>query len=259
MGTWPACLRGIRAAVTVLTRLPVGGFPYSDADWRWSAAYLPFVGTLLGAVLGGAWLLTVRAGFLVAAVVVVAASLLLTGAMHEDGLADTADALGGATTRERVFAILKDSRIGAFGSAALAVTLLLRVALLARLGAAAPIVLIFVSGAARLVPVWLMAALPYVTDAAVAKSRSIMAAGRAQVAVATGWVLAVGIALCMLHALSGVEIAAASGSAALMALVCGARFRARVGGITGDFLGAAEQVSECTMLLALALVRGGAP
>ncbi|HWL86801.1 MAG TPA: adenosylcobinamide-GDP ribazoletransferase, partial [Polyangiaceae bacterium] len=138
-----AWIRGVRAAVTVLTRLPVGGFPYSDAEWRWSAAYFPLVGGALGVVLGGVWLLSVRAGFVVAAVIAVAASLLLTGAMHEDGLADTADALGGAADRERVLAILKDSRIGAFGSAALTVALLLRVALLARLGASAPIALVF--------------------------------------------------------------------------------------------------------------------
>ncbi|WP_394825073.1 adenosylcobinamide-GDP ribazoletransferase [Pendulispora albinea] len=255
---WPPYLRGVRAAVTLLTRLPVGGFPYSEADWRWSAAYLPLVGAFLGAVLGGVWLLTVRAGPAVAAVVVLAMSLLLTGAMHEDGLADTADALGGATTRERMFAILKDSRIGTFGSAALAVSLLLRAALLARLAEIAPIVLVFANAGARLVPVWLMAALPYVTDAAVAKSSAIAAAGRVQVAVATVIFGALACGVCMMHALSAVELGAALVSVVLAGWLCAARFRARAGGITGDFLGAAEQVSECVLLLAVAVARGGA-
>jgi len=255
----PSWLRGIRAAVTVLTRVPVGGFPYSDADWRWSAAYLPLVGTMLGAVLSGVWILTVRAGFLVAAVMAVGVSLFITGAMHEDGLADTADALGGGMSRERVLAILKDSRIGAFGAAALTITLILRVALLERLGALAPIALVFTHGAARLTPVWLMATLPYVTDISVAKSRSIVAAGPVQVAIATGWVLAVGTALCWMDALNMFEVVSALAAAATIGMFCAFRFQARVGGITGDFLGAAEQLSECAMLLTLAIVRGGPP
>jgi len=63
----------------------------------------------------------------------------------------------------------------------------------------------------------------------------------------------------MTHALDAMEILVALGGAVAMGLLCGARFRARAGGITGDFLGAAEQVSECAMLLAFALLRGGAP
>ena len=77
-------------------------------------------------------------GRLVAASLVLAASLLLTGALHEDGLADTTDALGGGSTPERVLAILKDSRIGSFGAAALVSTMLVRVTALAQLAAAAP-------------------------------------------------------------------------------------------------------------------------
>ena len=252
-------LRGLRAALVTLTRVPAGGFPYSEADWCWSAAYLPLIGALVGIVLGAAWLAAARAGYLVAAVVAIAASVLLTGAMHEDGLADTADALGGGTTRERVLAILKDSRIGSFGGVALVITILLRVALLARLGAAAPFAMVLTSCASRVVPVWLMSALPYVTDPAVAKSRATTRAGWAQVMLATSWPLLVSAGLWCVNAFGVRELAASALAVVVAATVCAARFRARVGGTTGDFLGAAQQVAECAMLLALAVARGGPP
>ena len=256
---WPAWLRGVRAACAHLTRIPVGGFPYSDDDWRWSGAHFPLIGTLVGALLAGAWLLSLRAGHLVAAVVVIASSLLLTGAMHEDGLADTADALGGGSTRERVLAILKDSRIGTYGGAALTAAILLRVALLARLGTATPTALVLASSISRLAPVWLMSSLPYVTEVARAKSRSIVAAGPAQVVVASLWVAAVSVALALCRVMSVVGLGAAWAATCGVALLCALRFRARVGGVTGDFLGATQQVTECAVLLVLALLRGGPP
>jgi adenosylcobinamide-GDP ribazoletransferase len=249
----------VRAAATVLTRAPVGGFPYSDADWRWSAAHLPLIGAAVGAVVAGAWLATLRAGYLVAAAVAVGASLLLTGAIHEDGLADTADALGGgrAVPRERVLAILKDSRIGAYGSAALTLAIVLRVALLDRLGPAAPAALVLSASASRLVPVWLLATLPYVTDPTLAKSRGIAAAGWPQVGVATIWVGLTSAVATAMHLVTVVEVVALWASLLVIAMVSRARFRARVGGVTGDFLGAAQQVAECAVLLTLAIARAG--
>lgn len=256
---WPASLRGVRAAFAHLTRIPVGGFPYADDDWRWSGAHFPLVGALLGAVLGGVWLVGLRAGHLVAAVVVVACSLLLTGAMHEDGLADTADALGGGSTPERVLAILKDSRIGTYGAAALTVAILLRVGLLTRLDALAPVALVLAGSLSRLAPVWLMSSLPYVTDVTRAKSGPIVAAGLAQGVVASLWVAALSVALAFSRVMSVAELGTAWMAAAVVALLCASRFRARVGGVTGDFLGATQQISECAVLLVLAIARGGPP
>lgn len=250
-------LRGLRAAIAVLTRVPIGGFPYSDAEWRWSGAHMPIVGALLGAVLGGVWLAAGRAGHLVAAAIVVAASLVLTGAMHEDGLADTADALGGGTTPERVLAILKDSRIGAFGAAALVMTLLVRVLLLARLADAAPFALVLSGTLSRLGPVGLMATLPYVTDVSVAKSRSVTAAGGAQLAIACVWTAGIVWLLYATNVVASLELVAAVASTVAIASACGVRFAARVSGITGDFLGATQQLIECAVLLALAISRGG--
>src|SRR5438045_786510 len=111
-------VRGLRAAIVFLTRVPAGGFPYREPEWRWAPAWFPLVGAGVGAVAGGVAWLAAGAGSLVAGALAVIASLLVTGAFHEDGLADTADALGGAYDREKLFAILKDSRIGSFGGAA---------------------------------------------------------------------------------------------------------------------------------------------
>ena len=127
------------------TRIPVTG---RLADWvgfspdmlRASAGHFPGVGWLVGGLLAGlSWLLlvflpdTVMTPLVVAALGT-AAGVLLTGAFHEDGLADVADGLGGSLDRERALIIMKDSRVGAFGAIAVGLALLAKVALLALLG-----------------------------------------------------------------------------------------------------------------------------
>jgi adenosylcobinamide-GDP ribazoletransferase len=255
----PPFLRGARAAMTFLTRIPVGGFPYCEADFRWASAWFPLVGLLLGAAQAVVFTATSRAGSFAAAALTVGFGMLLTGAFHEDGLADTADALGGAYERERLFEILKDSRVGSFGAGALAVVLVLRIALLARLGVAAPLALVLTQSLSRTPPIWMMVALPYVTSDAAAKSRLVTRAGAAQALVATAWpALAIAVAVAQ-RWLSLPEAAAMLACIAAVALLCAQRFHARAGGITGDFLGATQQVGECAALLALALTRGEGP
>jgi adenosylcobinamide-GDP ribazoletransferase len=251
-----AFFRGVRAAATLLTRLPAGGFPYDDDEWRWSAAHLPLIGGAVGWLASIAWAISAGAGPLVSAVVAVAAAAALTGALHEDGLADTADALGGGDSRERVFAILKDHDIGSYGACALILVTLLRVATLDRLAPDVPSIFCFVSAASRLGPTVLVAALPYVTPSATAKSGPVTTARVEQVVVATAWVVAVGAAA---HGLGGLPWAHAVGAfvaGAATVAACGATFRKRVGGVTGDFLGASQQLAECAMLLTFAVLRG---
>ena len=101
-----------------------------------AAAWLPLVGLVLGGACAAVWALVAPLGPWVAAMSVLVASILLTGAFHEDGLADTADALGGAHDRARIFVILKDSRVGAFGALALVISVASRLVLLAELGGA---------------------------------------------------------------------------------------------------------------------------
>jgi adenosylcobinamide-GDP ribazoletransferase len=249
--------REIRAAFIFLTRIPVGGGPYTDNEWQSSTGHFPFVGAVLGAMLATlAAAMLPHFGAWPTAFVVLAASMLLTGAFHEDGLADTADALGGAFDREKLFAILKDSRVGTYGAAAVVVSLGLRAALLVELGSSMPLAILLSQGVARLPPLALMQQLPYVTSAnpdegVEAKSRLVARATSRELAVAAAWVLLLAF---LVWAADGVSIGrtlamglALAGSTALL----GMRFQRRAGGITGDFLGATEQVSECIVLLVL--------
>jgi adenosylcobinamide-GDP ribazoletransferase len=248
-------LRAGRAAATFLTRVPVGGYPYGERELQWASAWFPIVGAALGAIYAGVWLLVAPAlGSAVAAMCVVIAALLVTGGFHEDGLADTADALGGGYTKERVLEILKDSRVGVFGAAALVAGLGLRAALLMRLGPAAPAALIAVECASRLPPVWMMTLLPYATSDEHSKSRLVARARLAQAVAATALtacVLGGGVALdAWTAATAGAVVAAGAG----VAMLLGAWFTRRIGGVTGDFLGATQQVALCAGLATFALV-----
>jgi adenosylcobinamide-GDP ribazoletransferase len=245
----PAPLRGVRAAFAFLTRIPVGGFPYTPEDWGWAAAHFPLVGLALGAALAVLRAVLARGlgdglalGFLL-----VGASMVLTGAFHEDGLADSADALGGSFDREKLFAILKDSRIGTFGGAALCVSIGARAALYADLGPACAWALPLSACAARVGPVFLLLALPYVTPDH-AKSSAVAHAGIPQAAVAALWLALAAVVLAVPPA----RLAAMVAVLAVVTVVSGAVYRARAGGVTGDFLGATEQLGEIAALVALA-------
>ena len=153
----PPVLRGFRAAWIFLTRIPVGGEDYRDDDWRWSTAWFPGVGACLGVILAALWLLTDGLGPWSAAFLVIGASLLLTGGFHEDGLADSADALGAGGDRDKAFLIMRDSRLGSYGGLALICSVGLRWTALASLPlGAAPAALIAAPVASRWLVVHLM-------------------------------------------------------------------------------------------------------
>jgi adenosylcobinamide-GDP ribazoletransferase len=254
--TFPAWVRGLRACFFFLTRIPVGGFPFSDDDWRWSTAWFPLVGATLGLVLGGVMAALLGAGSLVAAVLAVGTGLLMTGYFHEDGLADTADALGGGSSPARVLEILKDSRIGAFGAAALTTVLMLRVALLAGLDLLAPITLVWSQSASRFFPLLLMVTMPYAQADAVSKSKQVTRASWPQLLVAGLLTVAVGTFAVKGLGLNRTGVAAGVLVAGGLTALLGLKFKARAGGITGDFLGATQQLCECALLLGVCLWRG---
>lgn len=258
----PPIVSACRAAFFFFTRIPVGGFPYSPEQWRWASGWFPFVGFVIGAAMAAVWLAVANAGALPAAALATGVGMLLTGAFHEDGMADTADALGGVVDREKVFDILKDSRIGAFGAACLFITLILRISLLARFGelspGTVPALIILSQGLARTPPVWLMAVIPYVTVDDTSKSKLVTRAGYGQALLATVWTAAgLGVVL-FLGAITVGESTAGILATATVTLFLGWRFVRRIGGLTGDFLGAAEQCAEVAFLLAVAVVRGSA-
>ena len=242
MSAW-APVRGVRAAVVFLTRLPVGGFPYTPDEWRWAPAHFPLVGLLLGAAAGCIDHVLLPLGDVAAALGAVAASLLATGAFHEDGLADTSDALGGAFDRDKILVILKDSRIGAFGACALVVSIAGRGLLIGRLGLDAAWALPLVGAAARLGPVWQIATMPYVSQPG-SRSLGVAQAKLPQACVATVWAALIAVAFAATGRFTPERVGVMFGVLVVVTLVTSLRYARRLGGVTGDFLGATEQLCE---------------
>lgn len=250
-------LRATRAAFVFLTRIPVGGRPFSAAEWRAAPAHFPAVGAAVALLAALVFALAAPAGPLTAGLLAVLASSAVTGALHEDGLADTADALGGPAPPARVREILKDPRVGSFGALALVSSVLLRAALLAALAPAVLGPLVLAHGLSRATPAVLLAELPYVTEPERSRSPGVSRAGRAEALGAVAWSGALVAAVLLTGTASPWGVALAlTGLTAATALLA-RTFRRRVGGLTGDLLGAAQQVGECTVLLALAWASGG--
>jgi adenosylcobinamide-GDP ribazoletransferase len=222
---------------------------------RASAAHFPAVGWVVGAIgalaLAGALALWPP---LVAAVLCSVVTVLVTGAFHEDGLADVADGLGGASTRERALEIMKDSRIGAFGAIAVVLALGLKFALLAALAGQGAFVacaaLLAAHVLSRLAPLAVMRASPYVGgEGGKAKPMADAVSGTA-VFVAVLWSLPAAALLVVVGGIVNGVAAVVAG--ALVALFMVRLLRRRLGGFTGDGLGATQQLSELAIYLALA-------
>ena len=234
-----------------LTRLPLP-VPATGDDRRMAAAvrYYPAVGLLIGAAGAAVFLLAETLFAPVPALLIsVAAVAMLTGALHEDGLADTLDGLGGAT-RERALAIMRESAIGTYGALGLGLVIAMRVSGLAGMtpGAVAA-ALVASHGLSRLSVVLVIATSRYARPAG---TGGFTAAGVASpdlaVAAATGLLalVATGVVLGPVAALGG-----AAGMVLGHALARGL-FERRLGGYTGDCLGATQQLSELGFVLGLA-------
>jgi adenosylcobinamide-GDP ribazoletransferase len=236
-------------AVQFLTRLPLRDPGFTPTRMAASPRYYPLVGALVGG-LGALVLLAAGAAlpWPVAVLASTAATAALTGALHEDGLADTFDGLGGAS-RERSLAIMRDSRLGTFGALALGLTLAAKVASLAALppGIAAA-ALVAGHGSSRFSSVAVVASSRYLRPAGAAGfTAEGIGAGGLALAAATG-----GLCLLGLGAIAGIAATAvaALGLAAGHALAR-ASFERRLGGYTGDCLGAVQQLSELGLYLGL--------
>ncbi|GAC1525305.1 MAG: adenosylcobinamide-GDP ribazoletransferase [Ramlibacter sp.] len=261
-------LRHFLLALQYFTRVPVTGrlahwAGYSPQRLRASAAHFPGVGAVVGS-----WAACVAIGLLlvlkstplaglVAATASTVATVLLTGALHEDGLADVADGLGGSSEPERALEIMKDSRVGAFGALALVLVLLLKVSLLALIGAASTfklgVALVLAHVVSRAWPLLVIRWLPHVGDTARSKSKPLADhISGATLAAGFAWLLlAVGLA----GWLQGALFVAAPLAASLVAsLVMVRLFHRRLGGFTGDCLGATQQVCEIACYVGIAFV-----
>lgn len=261
-------LRHFLLALQFFTRVPVTGrladwVGYSPAMLRASAAHFPAIGILVGllaAGVAGATLALLGQGAfapLVAAVFATVATVLFTGALHEDGLADVADGLGGTLDRQRALAIMKDSRTGAFGALALVLAVAAKLALLAQLGAQAlaPLCAALVLGHAvsRAWPLLLIRSLPYVGEADGSKAKPLAdAISPAALGIALAWTAATAAAIAWWQ--GPLFVLAALAASGLTLLGMRRWFARRLGGFTGDCLGATQQVCEIACYLAAAIV-----
>jgi len=236
----------VAVSLVLLTRLPLPALPDATFARQARASWaFPFVGLLIGAIAGGTGWLALKAGLpaAIAAGLVLAAQMVLTGGMHEDGLGDTADGLWGGQTRARRLEIMKDSAIGTYAVLALAITIGLR---WLALGVLIPFGITAVITAASLSRAFLpglMTALPPARSDGL--SRSVGTPGWDTAAVAL--LIGLGIALTA----SGPHVLLIAMAVLLVVAALAAVARAKIGGQTGDILGAAQQVAELVILLGL--------
>lgn len=238
-------LRAALAAMIYFTRLPLPALRDSTLDdWRRAATYFPAVGWVVGGAGAAAWWAAARVlpGDVACGISLVV-TVLLTGAMHEDGLADTCDGLGGGTTRERALEIMRDSRIGSYGAVGLVLLLGLKWRALAALDAALlPAALVAAHALSRAAAISILASLDYAR--AEGKARAVVSRLRWPRLVAAG---ALGLAPL---ALLPMRLWWAVVPVVLVRAGATAWFRRRLDGYTGDCLGGAQQVSELACLLA---------
>ena len=237
--------RGLRLAAQFLTRLPVPGVTdFSPVDLARSAAWFPFVGLVLGVIVA---LVTFALGYrsaVLAGVVGVLAWVWLTGAMHLDGLADLADALGAShRDRQRFLAVLEDPHVGTFGVVSVVLALLLKVAALAMLTTddlwSVPLIFAWARLGTLAWARWLQPLKPGRGE-------------RFSWQLSTGWIAF----WTMLLLAASVAVAPVLCAAPLVIAAWGGWLKIRLGGMTGDCLGAGVEVTEVTLLLLVALTSG---
>ncbi|MDF2767012.1 MAG: cobalamin 5-phosphate synthase/cobalamin synthase [Rhodospirillales bacterium] len=239
----------LKIALIFFTRLPLR---HEGAITGEDLARVTWANPLAGAIVGAAGGLTYAAAFqlglppLLSALLALAGTILLTGALHEDGLGDVADGFGGAFERDRKLAIMRDSRIGTYAGLALILSVAIRAAALAAIAEPHAVLAALIAahaGARAFIP-WLMRSFPL----AKAEGLAAYAGEPPRASAATSMVLGLLVSLLALGA-AGL-VATIAGACAAWAM--GAIARRQIGGYTGDVLGAAEQLAEAAMLLAAA-------
>lgn len=232
-----------RLALALLTRLPAGNLPDDTPRIALAAWAFPLVGALVGA-LGGV-VFCVAGTFLpalAAALLAVATTIGLTGALHEDGLADVADGFGGGGTRARKLEIMRDSRIGSYGVVALVLVLGLTASAIAAAPTSASTILLFaaigaISRAAMALPMCLV---PPARDDGLGKGAVLT----------MGWRIWTALLFAVLSALltdARLLIAAFAATGFMVWWM-----KRQIGGQTGDTLGATQKVTECACWLVAA-------
>ncbi|MDP1607135.1 MAG: adenosylcobinamide-GDP ribazoletransferase [Rhodocyclaceae bacterium] len=243
------------AALRFFTRLPAPAWVgHSAEQLNHAARYFPLVGVIVGAIGAAVTLAALQLWPVQIAVLLgMAATLLATGAFHEDGLADSIDGCGGGWTKEQVLAIMKDSRIGSYGAIGIGMVLLTKFAALCTLAVSpAPTfaaVLIAGHSLSRFASTTLIYALDYARDDASSKAKPLATRlGKGELAVAALF----GLLPCLL--LPTAQVAVALLLVALVTWIAARYFVRRIGGYTGDCLGATQQLTELAFYLGMACV-----
>lgn len=236
-------------AVQFLTRLPLpADVGYTPARMAATPRWHPAVGAVVGALAGLVFAIAASVWPpALAALIATAAGLLLTGAFHEDGFADACDGLGGGINRARALEIMRDSRIGTYGAAGLGLMLGGKVLALAALPVAAvPLALVAGHAASRASAGLVIATSRYLRDHGAGKPVATgIGAGGLALALGTGAAAVAALALALPQAaVAGGLLGLTLGHGAMRA-----RFERRLGGYTGDCLGAVQQTSELGLYL----------
>lgn len=261
--SWPRYqVRLLLTAVLFYTRLPCPRWVgHEPEQLNRATIYFPLIGWLVGGVAAAVyWGAAQLWPPVVAVLLSTGAGVLLTGAFHEDGLADVCDGFGGGWTRERILDIMKDSRVGTYGLVGLGLVLAIKVAVLdgaaarqAAGGLSVPMLLAVAHPLSRLTALTFVRTLPYArADLADAKAKPVaqsMPSGR--LAVAAGWGMAPLVALAAWQqCLASLWVLL---PLLILQLVLGRWFKKWLGGYTGDCLGATQQLAETLIYLYLSL------
>ncbi|SFV17603.1 adenosylcobinamide-GDP ribazoletransferase [Pseudoduganella namucuonensis] len=244
-------LRLFFVALQFFTRLPIPRWVGFDPAWLHHASrYFPLVGLVVAAIAAGVYAaaaLVLPAP--VAALLSTAAGIYATGAFHEDGFADMCDGFGGGMTRERVLEIMKDSRIGAYGAIGIICLLAVKCAALAMLPPATAVAaLALAHPLSRLAATSLIWRMEYARAEGKAKPMAQEMSG-AEFAIASATAALPAIALAVAGWLTWAAVAVSAAAALGAAVWLGRKCARRIGGYTGDCLGAVQQVAEALIYL----------
>jgi adenosylcobinamide-GDP ribazoletransferase len=248
-------------ALEFFTRIPVPHYAYfQESDLNYSAKYFPLIGIIIGLI--GAGVFVVSAKFLpkqIAVLLSMASTIYVTGAFHEDGLADSADGLGGGYQREQILTIMQDSRLGTYGAVALFLMLLTKFYALNSLsGYFVPVALIAGHALSRLCAVWVMATLSYAKPKGKAKPLATkISLGALCLANVFGCLPFLGIITLFMFSQRSVQLVNFIPMTIIPTFFAWLWWRQKMkywlGGYTGDTLGATQQITELVFYLGLVL------
>ncbi|WP_439555464.1 adenosylcobinamide-GDP ribazoletransferase [Dyadobacter sp.] len=250
------------AALQFYTRIPIPKWVvYDPGNLSPATRFLPLIGWIVGAIAALTWLIvSYLTSIPVAIVFSIISSILTTGALHEDGFADTCDGFGGGWTREKILLIMKDSRIGVYGALGLVCILAAKFSLLQLLAEISqnqtlvtPLILIAAHAISRFMPACIIYSEPYARDTDDSKSKPVAQHVTAATLIIAG-VFGIGPMLVLCITLKSALLLISLVFLALITWAMNRYFRKWIGGYTGDCLGAVQQVCEVGFYFFLAAI-----